>query len=283
MVASWVIACPLRTACSECGYEIDIGRLLSVSACPPRWSFEHSPRLSIIALFRTSWRCFAPPRLWSGFQPEHDVRLVRLAIFTAVWLLIAHTVAAITLAVAFLHGPRAQFGIATLMEWKTLLPIALWPYRTLLIPIGPNTWTDVRWWPLLGLTLWPALLMPLLVVAQVRTGTIPPPPNVRHLMRAVAYSLPGALAALLLLVGALIIFSIAIDGEAVRETFDWLIAAAFIFALLFFPVAIAWWWTVFLRCYLQALGANRAGFRMVVASTLSAVIMCVIIAALAQA
>lgn len=89
VVESWHETCPMRSTCSECGYDIDWSRYFRGRATAPRWNIEFAPHAwSPKPFLRTLITQFRPRRMWRTLCLEHPVQPGRLAMYVG-WLLLA--------------------------------------------------------------------------------------------------------------------------------------------------------------------------------------------------
>lgn len=89
VVATWMDACPLSSACSECGLELHWGEVISPDKCEPRWCVEFATQIRALptACVKTLGFSFWPWRFWLRLRMAHAIHLRRLAIYVLFLLL----------------------------------------------------------------------------------------------------------------------------------------------------------------------------------------------------
>jgi hypothetical protein len=203
----------------------------------PEWSFEHVRKGRLGAWARTTRNTLRPHTLWRELSDSHPVKTQRVAGFLFSWLLIGHLAAAALGACGILaFGPSPNFGL-TLRHWdlwRIALTRAAWPYRILWVPSGPRSASGVEWTMFFGVTLFPALLMPLLVRGPGRG-------------RALAYSVPSAIIAMAAATLATSLFAFSLDQES--GLLPDILCTSLLAAPCMFPLWLGWWWAVFLDRY----------------------------------
>lgn len=88
VVESWHETCPMRSTCSECGYDIDWSHYFRGRATAPRRNIEFASRVWLPGPFvRTLFGQFRPRRTWNTLRLEHPVQPKRLAVYVG-WLVL---------------------------------------------------------------------------------------------------------------------------------------------------------------------------------------------------
>lgn len=96
VIDSWTEACPVRSPCSECGYDIEWSKVLGPRADVLAWFVEHVPRSGFArACVRTFLRLMLPWRFCSAVQLYHPVRLRRAAACIVLAALLLHVLTAL--------------------------------------------------------------------------------------------------------------------------------------------------------------------------------------------
>ncbi len=170
-------AWPASIDCPECGSQVPSATAIALAQEHPRWSFEHSHRLSPRRWLTTSARCLLPRAFWDQMLAAPAIRASRWWLLALTWLAIFH--AGIT---GILVGSRliddatwtgAGGSLAQFADDRWILRAVLSPYsKDLVIRTGPRSfWSNpVATFILPGL--WLALFMPLLIWALGRCGFI---------------------------------------------------------------------------------------------------------------
>lgn len=256
LIASWLQSCPLRSTCSECGLDFDCGRVLSPQLLGPVWCYEHSARRSSSRWWETSAIVLNPARLCRELEVDHFVRAWRLVRFLVIWLIIAHCVlSALVMAAGSPQIAWAPPGVSAILyrcgnlafPLNLFLSALIWPTAfDLALPAGTSGYVQFPTLPLVVLVLLPWLLMPLWTVLLDATFRMARVRQI-HLLRGLAYSLPGTIVwlyALLLFFAASAIWRGANHPWEGNRPF-----AAAIF-LLYLIYHIAWWYH-FIARYLR--------------------------------
>jgi hypothetical protein len=273
LVASWIEACPLTTRCTECGLEFSCGNVLSPRLLGPGWSYEHTLEPRADRFWRTSWAALWPWSLTSQLSVDHAIRPRRAARFAVRWLLGMHLVMLVVTGASWLMDN--SMGLGWLDHWLGTVfldpgPLLGWfvaPYaHEVMVPTGRGT--SVRF-PVLppflismALTLlmpaWMAILGDTFAAAKVRRI---------HLVRGLAYSIPGAVSWSLLAVG-LTIAGILVVASAPTAAF--VMPAAAMALVLVFPLYHLLWWYFFMRRYLRL---RHAALTVVLFTGMSALVL----------
>jgi hypothetical protein len=248
LIASWAMSCPMRAVCSECGLDFDCGRVLSAQLFGPMWSYEHSAQRSAARWWATGTTTLNPWRMCRELEVDHVIRPGRLVWFTIQWLIICHFLLAAI--VMFLgNSPGRVFappGISSVLKACDELPDPLnrWA-QPLVFPAGCDIrigtgafWasTSIPIMPIVALVFMPWVLMPLWTVLLDATFRIARVRRV-HLLRALAYSLPGAATWFFLMLGYFII----VTATTGSRTWDKPRAAALFIFSLYLAYHVAWW------------------------------------------
>ncbi len=285
LVATWVTSCPMQAVCSECGLAFDCTNVLSPRMLGPRWSFEHAPRPAAGRWLRTSLMALRPSRLCAEMRIDHAVRRVRLAQFAILWLLAVH-LASVAGRVGAFSFVRVWFGggtswlrqIAASLEDDRLdlLGTLLMPYAgPIQVPVGARTISDLPMFPIYLLTFIPTVCMP---VWMMILGATLAKARVRrvHLLRGLAYSLPGAGFWALFICAGVAACDMARGGVMGPAWSRWELAMAGL--MLAFPVYHGLWWWMFIRRYLRLPHALATVLLLMIMSGLVFIIVLTLIA-----
>jgi hypothetical protein len=291
LVAAWTEMCPLEATCTECGLLFE-GRSVLGRHRGPEWSFEHSQGVRRSLWWRTSLVALRPWRLFAELRMHHVVRVRRLAVFALVWLAAVHIITSAANLVLAYEGFAALSKGGT--RWGTVHwfdprargeQFALGLVRAVALPwleepmfrAGSQTSDGVGWLPMFMLTIVPALIMPLWMMIF---GTTMSRARVRrvHILRGLAYTVPGACLAVLLLMG---LFTAATFADlagvmpALPHRWSVILVGGFVLG---YPSYLAAWWWFFLARYLRLPRAGATVFLMMVLSMLFVVVLAVVIA-----
>lgn len=251
LIATWTEACPLGATCSECGLEFDCGRALGANLLGPRWSYEHGLRRSARRWWATSFVVPRPFKLCRELGVDHEVRAARLVRFALLWLLGLHLFAfAITFGFSMASGiglPSGgwRYAFDRGPFWEMVGRYLIFPYRgQMAIPTGVSSSVHVPIGPLFLIVYLPTLLMPawmMLLGASLRMARV----RKVHLVRGLAYALPGAAAWLVL---TTICIVVTVQLRSFFSADSSLIAAGVMLLWLMYHLV---WWYIFIRRYLR--------------------------------
>lgn len=100
VIDSWTEACPVRSPCSECGYDIEWSKVLGPQADVLPWFVEHVPRSGFArACVQTLMRVPIPSHFWRSVQLYHPMRLRRAVLFLVCAILVCQLGATLALGV----------------------------------------------------------------------------------------------------------------------------------------------------------------------------------------
>jgi hypothetical protein len=80
-VATWTVACPLESTCSECGLDFAWAQVIGTRYAPPGWCVEFAPTGWSLPWrsVRTMAVSISPWGFWQSLRMSHEVRWGRLA------------------------------------------------------------------------------------------------------------------------------------------------------------------------------------------------------------
>jgi hypothetical protein len=260
LIGSWEAAYPLRATCSECGLDFDCGRVLSPQLLGPVWCYEHSAAPSTSRWWATARMSLHPPRLCRELEIDHEVNSYRLIRFAALWLAIPHLALSALLLAPGLSGTPTYPWTESLREacWDFIYPVsaylppllAPWGY-SLGVPVGSifggTVYQEIPLSVIAALVYIPVVLMPLWTVLLDSTFRLA---RVRrlHLLRAFAYSLPGAALWMLGLVALSAAVSVSHGLQSRPWDHPYSLAAAAAGVYLLYHIL---WWQQFIARYLR--------------------------------
>jgi len=252
--------------CSECGLTFDWGRVLSPRAMGPEWSMEH--RRGVRRWLATSRVSLRPACLTRELGIDHQVRAGRLVIFLLAWVAgwyVLFGLARFTL----LAGPALLASTRSNRDWDTLRAgerALAWPYGTVAIPLPSGGGTEGSVLPMLILAYLPAAAMPLLMMILGETFARASVRK-RHLLRAAAYSAPGATLFLHLMIVSFLCL-ISVSSPAGASGVEPFVVMATVVG--YFVWLTRWWW-LFVKRYLRLPHAGAIALVLMLTSVLGVV------------